>query len=145
MVPNNIRDGPAGPSLLVPTHRPTQEVKASCPRGSAPSSEQIQHIQIQSPGAGASKGTCLGALQYTPQSPAASRPHLTKEELRLAEACLVGAITWLGDSGPCIISSSFSGASVNFKTILRKGKGQRRQKGFQRFPYSQPQEVCLQV
>lgn len=69
-------DGPLGPSLLVSTHPPTQEIKASCPRGSAPSSEQIQHIQIQSPGAGASKGTCLRALQC-PQSSAASGPQLT--------------------------------------------------------------------
>lgn len=58
-----MRDGPVGPQLLVSTP-PTQEIKASCPRGSAPSSEQIQHIQMCSPGAGAARGACPQALQY---------------------------------------------------------------------------------
>lgn len=44
LVPNNIRDGPElSPPLLILPAPPPQEIKASCPRGSAPSSEQIQH------------------------------------------------------------------------------------------------------
>lgn len=47
VVLNNIRDGPGlrPPLLILPTP-PPQEIKASCPRGSAPSSEQIQHTQM---------------------------------------------------------------------------------------------------
>lgn len=46
---NNIRDGPelSPPLLILPTP-PPQEIKVSCPRGSAPSSERIQHTQMQS-------------------------------------------------------------------------------------------------
>lgn len=55
VVPNNsIEDGPElSPQLLIltnPSSPSPQEIKASCPRGSAPSSEQIQHTQTHGPG-----------------------------------------------------------------------------------------------
>lgn len=52
------------PRLILPMP-PPQEIKISCPRGSAPSSEQIQHIQTHSP----------RASGRTDALPPAPRPH----------------------------------------------------------------------
>lgn len=66
--PNNIRDGPAwDPPLQVLPRLQAQEIRASCPRGSAPSSQQIQYTQtvleprgrhMPSPSAPRSHSTC---------------------------------------------------------------------------------------